>query len=241
MKVQYLGDVNDYRKYALLRLLAGSGLKIGINWLLTADDGRRDGNKRGYLAQEAQWGAYDPDLFALLAKLPAAPTLQDLRQIEQLGIIPGAVYFDLPVPSGAAAREAFHAASMNAFTACDLIFFDPDNGLAPPSVSKTRSQGVKFVFDDELAGHFEAGRSLLVYQHFPRVERKGFIERLSSRLQGFAPHAEIWACYTSHVVFMLVANLSQSPTQNGSTLTVVKEGQSRWPETFMKFAKSNSS
>ena len=59
MKVQYFGDVNDYRKYALLRLIANTGLKIGVNWLLTPDDGRTDGNKRGYLAQREAWRHYE--------------------------------------------------------------------------------------------------------------------------------------------------------------------------------------
>jgi hypothetical protein len=35
MKVQYFGDVNDYRKFALLRLLASKGgFKIGVCWML---------------------------------------------------------------------------------------------------------------------------------------------------------------------------------------------------------------
>jgi hypothetical protein len=237
MKVQYLGDVNDYRKYALLRLLADGGLKIGINWLLTGNDGRRDANKRSYLSQPDDWKAYDPDLFAILAKLPEAPTPHDLRQIEQQDIIPGAVYFELPVPCGAAAREAYHVSSMQALTACDLIFFDPDNGLTPASVSKARAAGVKFVFDDELASHYEAGRSLLVYQHFPRVERTGFLDGLGSRLRRFAPGAEIWACYTSNVVFMLVGNSNQIMARNGDLSMTIKKGQAHWPESFIKFMK----
>lgn len=235
MKVQYLGDVNDYRKYALLRLLAGSGLKIGINWLLTADDGRPDGNKRSYLSQREKWQTYDPDLFDMLAEVPLVPTPHDLREIERQGVIPGAVYLDLPVPRGLAAREGFHAASMQAFGDCNLVFFDPDNGLAPASVSKARSAGVKFVFDDELASHFEAGRSLLVYQHFPRVERTDFMTRLGSRLRAFASQADIWACHTSHVVFMLVANPSQLTTQSEVVSAAIDDGRSRWPDTFIRF------
>ena len=35
MKEQYVGDENDYRKYALLRALAATGLKLGVCWMLT--------------------------------------------------------------------------------------------------------------------------------------------------------------------------------------------------------------
>jgi len=30
MKNQHFGDVNDFRKYGLLRMLAGTGLSIGL-------------------------------------------------------------------------------------------------------------------------------------------------------------------------------------------------------------------
>jgi hypothetical protein len=38
VKVQYFGDVNHYRKFALLRLLADK-FKIGICWMLTEETG----------------------------------------------------------------------------------------------------------------------------------------------------------------------------------------------------------
>ena len=232
MKVQYLGDVNDYRKYALLRLLAGTGFKLGIHWLLTPDDDRSDGGKRSYLSQRDVWRLHDPDLFDLLADVPSVPSLTDFQQIERSGIIPQAVYFNRIVPPGTEAREDYHATSMEAFQTCDLVFFDPDNGLATKSTSKSSKAGVKFVFDDELADHYQAGRSILVYQHFPRVERTSFIRALSARLRIFAPEADIWACHTPHVVFMLAA---QSTDYIGAISAAVENGQSRWPEAFIKF------
>ena len=49
MKEQYVGDISDYRKYALLRALAGpGGLKPRVCWMLTPPDQRADGNKVGY-------------------------------------------------------------------------------------------------------------------------------------------------------------------------------------------------
>jgi hypothetical protein len=44
MKEQYVGDVNDYRKYALLRHFAiECGLRVGVCWMLTPPD---TGNRR---------------------------------------------------------------------------------------------------------------------------------------------------------------------------------------------------
>jgi hypothetical protein len=48
MKNQYFGDVNDYRKYGLLRsLTAGGRITTTVCWMLTPDDGRPDGRLTG--------------------------------------------------------------------------------------------------------------------------------------------------------------------------------------------------
>jgi hypothetical protein len=44
MKHQYFGDINDYRKYGLLRALQSSSLGgLLVAWMLTPDDGGPDG------------------------------------------------------------------------------------------------------------------------------------------------------------------------------------------------------
>ena len=44
MKDQYFGDINDYRKYGLLRAIIRAGrLRILVAWMLTVDDGSTDG------------------------------------------------------------------------------------------------------------------------------------------------------------------------------------------------------
>ncbi len=72
MKNQYFGDVNDYLKYGLLRCIReATGLRLGVCWMLTPDDGRTDGEFRGYLEQPKSWSQFDPDLY---------DRLQDLRK-----------------------------------------------------------------------------------------------------------------------------------------------------------------
>jgi hypothetical protein len=56
LKNQYFGDVNDYRKYGLLRALSSvTGLPVGVCWLLTMDDGRSDGEFRRYLEEPVRF------------------------------------------------------------------------------------------------------------------------------------------------------------------------------------------
>ena len=50
MKDQYFGDINDYRKYGLLRALqSNADGRLLVAWMLTPDDGGRDGGLRSYL------------------------------------------------------------------------------------------------------------------------------------------------------------------------------------------------
>ena len=66
MKNQYVGDIRDYGKYALLRALAAQ-YSIGLNWYLTPDDGRPDGKLTNYLKLSAD--PLDEELFQWLKKL----------------------------------------------------------------------------------------------------------------------------------------------------------------------------
>src|SRR5580700_4411694 len=67
MKEQYVGDVNDYRKYALLRHFAIVGaLRVGVCWMLTPPD---TGNLRHYLSEPKKWRDYDEGLFDQLSRI----------------------------------------------------------------------------------------------------------------------------------------------------------------------------
>jgi hypothetical protein len=70
MKNQYFGDINDYRKYGLLRALQSTGDgSLLVAWMLTPDDGGRDERFRAYLDDPDTWAKYDPDLFVGLTGL----------------------------------------------------------------------------------------------------------------------------------------------------------------------------
>lgn len=202
MKEQYVGDVNDYRKYALLRLLARSELKLGVCWMLTPNDERNDGNKLGYLDQPGH-ERHDPELFALLRRVRDEPDARRLVLIEDSEILPGAVFVNTIVPEPLFERQLWFRQATAALAETDLIFLDPDNGIEVGSVAKGRRNSSKYVYRDELAASYRAGHSLLIYQHFQRKERESFIRAVADDLRRIAANAEIWAVRTSHVVFML--------------------------------------
>lgn len=229
MKHQYVGDVSDYRKYALLRALAAGGVnRLGVCWMLTPSDGRPDGNKLGYLERPGEFREYDPELFDLMATVSAEPDQRRLSEIEASGAIPGAVYFDELLPDDLPSRLMYMKRAKEVLGDADLVFFDPDNGLET-ALQKGRRNSSKFVYLDELAAFYRDGKSLLIYQHFPRVERAAFISSCVDRLGEVAPGAAIWTFVTAHVVFLLAIH-TDSPT----TLTLAAmSAREQWPTEFM--------
>jgi hypothetical protein len=206
MKVQYFGDVNDFRKYALLRTLAEIGrFRVGVCWMLTVADGSGHGDNRGYLRQVDRWRPYDPALFDALASAPPEPTIDDLRRVENEALIPDATFFNDFTPDGLAERGAYHLACMKAFQTCEFTFFDPDNGLGVKSTAKGRKNSSKYAYLDEIADHYAAGRSMLLYQHFPRASREIFVGAKGSLLRSTLAGSTIWSFETPHVVFLLAA------------------------------------
>ncbi|MDE2365158.1 MAG: hypothetical protein KGM42_20980 [Hyphomicrobiales bacterium] len=202
MKAQYFGDVNDYRKFALLRLLADVGrFKIGVCWLLTPDEG----SKREYLKEPGVWRGFDPDLFDMLLEVDRGRPTSGLDRIEQANAVAGALFFNELTPGGAEARQSFHKGCMKALAAADLVFFDPDNGLATDAGKPGSANARKYVRLEEIADHYAAGSSVLVYQHFPRVERTSFLESVAGRLRAQCDGAAVIAFPTAHAAFLLVA------------------------------------
>jgi hypothetical protein len=175
MKEQYVGDINDYRKYALLRHFAiEGGLRVGVCWMLTPPD---TGNLRNYLLEPKRWRDYDQDLFDQLTRILRRELPSRLRAIESAGIIPHAEFFNA-ILTDRTDRGEYFAAALSQFQQTDLIFFDPDNGIAPNQVPKTPRGSSKFIYLSEITAAYADGHSVLIYQHFPRVPRDQFIGKL---------------------------------------------------------------
>ena len=204
MKNQYLGDVNDYRKYGLLRALcAQGGPRPGVCWMLTADDGSTDGRKTRYLRQPEAWRRHDPALFDRLARDVVGGGARDVRWVERAGLLPGALFHADLLGDDTVARRGYFDAMLARLGPAGLIFFDPDNGLEVASVRPGRRGSCKYLYWDELVRTFEAGHSVLVYQHFPRVDRAAYIADRLVALGARTRTAVTMAFLTPHVVFLL--------------------------------------
>ncbi|WP_155985598.1 hypothetical protein [Thioalkalivibrio sp. AKL12] len=140
MKDQYFGDINDYRKYGLLRaIIRASGLRILVVWMLTPDDGSTDGKFISYLEHPGKWSRYDPVLFTRIKELLASGQECRVGLIEGSGLIPKAEYFSSLVPDTASVRSSWFNSLAQRAQGSDFVFLDPDNGLEVKSKGMTGS------------------------------------------------------------------------------------------------------
>jgi len=206
MKNQYFGDINDYRKYGLLRALAeSSGLPLGVCWLLTAPDQRPDGEFRKYLEQPARWRRHDPDLYDGLQRLREPGVGRSVSHAEAWGLLPGACYFADLLEDRLAQRDDYFRRAWDALAGCPVLFLDPDNGIEVKSTIRGGKDSSKYVYWVEIEEAYRRGHSLVIYQHWPRAERESYTRRLAEEcvVRCGAPLVDSFA--TPHVLFLLVA------------------------------------
>ena len=130
MKDQYFGDIKDYRKYGLIRILqAETGLEVLITWMLTPDDGRRDGELRAYLDQPDQWQRFDPELHKRLQALLQVNSAPRVALIERSHLLGGAQYCSEAVPDHGDLQHTW-AANLAERRHCQISCF-----LIPTTVS----------------------------------------------------------------------------------------------------------
>ena len=203
MKNQYFGDINDYKKYGILRLLSDKGrAKIGVCWMLTGDGRRTDGMRVGYLHKSERWRSFDTPLFDALKNAVVERERRDVSYVQRKNLIPRATYYSRRLTDGN--REEFFTEFEKVSDGLDLIFFDPDNGMEVRSVLMGARGSHKYLYWIELTRSFSRGHSLLVYQHFPRIERKKFTTLMLKTLHRKTGVKTIYSLRAGSVVFFLL-------------------------------------
>jgi|ERR1700722_8607238 hypothetical protein len=140
MRDSYVADVGDFGKYALLNALAGNDLRLGVLWCRnileeTFSDGR--------FTQYDELKACDPTLHGKLLKLLKG-NHRTMAQVEKAGILPQTTLFYgdvIPAPMTpclsparrevqAQLRTAWFEQGFERLSDAQLVFLDPDTGLA---------------------------------------------------------------------------------------------------------------
>ena len=206
MKHQYFGDVSDYKKYSVLRAVSNNGqLKTLLCWLLTPNDLRTDGGNSTYLRKPEEWRNFESDIFDFIHETLVVNETKDLNLVEQKSIVPNTTYFWEILTDNKQQREEYFEQAKVLSQEHDIVFLDPDNGIATGSVVKGRKNSSKYVFWDEIQDLWEGNQSLLIYQHFPRVNRMNYINRLFDEIRDKVGAEDMYAIKTSHMVYFLLS------------------------------------
>lgn len=224
MKNQYFGDINDYRKYGLLRAIGtNSRLRLFVAWMLTPDDGSTDGKFVSYLDQPSKWEHHDPDLFWGLKGLLESGYEREVAMIEQSSLLGNAGYFSRAVPDQAVDRRQWLQALLTSAAPYDLVFLDPDNGLEVKSKPYGSKNSSKFLYWREVEALWSLGKSLLIYQHFIREKRAPFVQRMLDSLARHTSGSFVEAFSTPHVVFLMALQPAHQP-YHSEIVDIVQEG-----------------
>lgn len=221
MKNRYVGDINDYRKYGLLRLLSKAGeIKIAVCWMLTPNDGRPGGGFLKYLEQPEKFRHFDPELYDQLYYIVMRQKTRNIAVVEIAGILPSARFLPDIITDNVSRRISYFARFKNMTNGCDLVFFDPDNGIEVKSRPYGRKGSSKYVYWRELISTYSAGHSILIYQHFPRMKRDRFIQMVVGELFVKTGAQELFSYRTPHVLFLLVPQKHHSDIFRDISLNV---------------------
>ncbi len=172
--------------------------------MLTPDDSTRDGNFRAYLDQPERYESFDSELFGLLRDriVSSAPSV---ALIEEIGVLPAASWYREQVPDGGVSREEWRAQMLLNSRGRDLVFFDPDNGLEVRSKPIGRKGSSKYVFWKEIQGVWDAGSSVVIYQHLPRTKREVLAQRLKEEFIRRTGASQIAVFSSPSVLFLFSA------------------------------------
>lgn len=225
MKDQYFGDINDYRKYGLMRcIIKASDVAMLVAWMLTPDDSSSDGKFIAYLQNPEMWEKYDPELFQTLHNAMNTNNQRRVSLMERTHLLPGTDYFSAIVPDSSLHRQDWFDQLCKQARKFQMVFLDPDNGLEIKSRPYGTKNSCKFVYWNEIETLWNQGKSLLIYQHFIREKRISFIQRKLSELQEKTPGSLVEAFSTSHVVFLLALQ----PMHQKHHVKIVNNVQQRW-------------
>lgn len=185
MKNQYFGDVGDYGKFGLIRYLINElpYLKFGVNWYLTKNDMRTDGKHINYLNKKEEMRKYDPELYDFL-RVCINQNRRSVHEIERSSYLSNTAYFSNKIcddqyydEDRKRYRHEWYMESISALKNAKFIFLDPDNGIEVKSQPIYGVNGDKYVSYSEIKQYYEAGFSLMIYNHRDRQPHDIYITR----------------------------------------------------------------
>ena len=173
MQDRYTGDLGDFSKLGILRVLQKAGLSIGVNWYLAPNENHNgDGRHIKYLEKDNNYRACDEELWLELKDIVDRKQ-RKVCNLEKESILKASFFSERLDFRGkmkserSIIRKSWHERALAALDGCNIVFVDPDNGLIVPS-ALGRPKENKYVLSDELADYYAHDSSVIYYQHKAR-------------------------------------------------------------------------
>ncbi len=207
MQHRYVANIGDYLKLSLLKAIS-DGRHLGVAWWLHPDEDHvAAGGHTSYLSDPKKWRGFDPEVFDHLCAVLAQQ--RHITGLESATFLSGCRFTSDLIPQPVADRARWVEQAQSTLDDCDVIFFDPDNGLEPATFRPGTKEARKSISIGEIAQFKRDDRSLLVYHHQTR-RAGGHIEEIrhwSSRLSKHFAKVDVIRCkpYSPRVYFLLDA------------------------------------
>ena len=178
MQNRYAGDIGDFGKLGLLRVLQAAGLSVGVNWYLTPDENH---NQDGKYTNYDDLRRCDEKLWLELKRMVDTKN-RNVAALQKENILKAKFYSEALDFKGKKKierrrfRESWHQKGLEALSGVHLVFVDPDNGLVVPSATGKPKEN-KYVLPEELAKYYEHGSSVIYYQHKARRQDEYYLEQ----------------------------------------------------------------
>lgn len=211
MQDRFVGDVGDFGKFGLLRTLCGAepAMSIGVLWfVVSASERNQHGILTYYLEpkHERQFRPCDPELYDALKRI-VTEQKRTLGAVEASGILPSATIFhrdelgfgDIPLWDYARRmefRRQWFASAASLVNQQDIVFLDPDVGIAPQSLGHSGEKAKKYVLLDEIQRLVSGDASIVVYQQLGdrRTDSEKQVESWAAALLRLAPtRRHVWS------------------------------------------------
>lgn len=208
MQDRYIGDIGDFGKFGLLRALIGCHpvneqvLHLGIVWYafhpedLKTEEAKKDGKHVSYLENDyRKLAVCDPDLYKKLGDIISSNQRQ-ISSISKANLFASKpVFYDrplsnknIPLENRSMSRKEWFVAALNETRSCQIVFLDPDNGIASNKKNERLQDAPKYVFLEEVGEFVQRGQSLVIYHHLGRhIPHKDQLTEQFQRLRSKIP------------------------------------------------------
>jgi hypothetical protein len=210
MKNQYIGDINDYRKYGLIDLIYKTFKeKILFVWMLT-ESNNNDGNRTGYLNEPSKYRGYNQELFdciqTIVKNKKRDKDIKNILAVQNDSLFLKYDFLSDFITDNLKEREEYFNTVYKQAKEHGLIFLDPDNGIEVPSCKYGARNSSKYIYWNEIHNLYEMKKDILIYQHFPRIDRRSFVDNIKKQCNTKIPEIKFIPIVTQNVLFILLTN-----------------------------------